>query len=110
MVRMGSVAGLASGSLPTRHAETLAGFIRQTRQPWTRAGRLPYRDYQLTTRSVTSWPCRAGCHTFLYILKRRLRAARKRAVLAAEYWGARVARLQRSPQPGPAAAGEGWTR
>jgi hypothetical protein len=39
---------------------------------------------------------------FLYDFKRRLRAARKRAVLAAEYRGARVARIPTSPQHGPA--------
>jgi hypothetical protein len=32
------------------------------------------------------------CEEFLYDFKRRLRAARKRAVLAAEYRGTRVAR------------------
>ena len=39
------------------------------------------------------------CEEFLYDFKRRLRAARKRAVLAAEYRGARVARI---PQPAAA--------
>jgi hypothetical protein len=48
-----------------------------------------------------SWPSSAR-ETFLYHLKRRLRAARKRAVLAAEDRGARVPAFPSPPQHGPA--------
>ena len=50
---------------------------------------------------------RRGCGDLLHTLKRRLRAARKRAVLAAEYRGTRVARIPQlaAAQPRPALPG-----
>jgi hypothetical protein len=49
----------------------------------------------------------SGCEEFLYTLKRRLRAARKRAVLAAEYRGTRGARIPQlaAARPRPALPG-----
>jgi hypothetical protein len=54
------------------------------------------------SRSVTAGPCRAGCDNFLYTLKRRLRAGRKRPVLAAETGAHGSPATPSPPQHGPA--------